>query len=165
MCGHGRFAQALVGRFHNTFAYPYMLCYSVSAMSPREKVFGLALFFRALADRTRLRLLNLIGDRDLCVCYLVEVLQISQPKISRHLAYMRRSGLVAARREGKWMHYRVLIPADPAAARLLRETRQWLAQDRQMQRDRARLEKACCAPQKFVRLQGAPLPEQPAHLQ
>ena len=56
--------------------------------------------FRALADPTRLRLLNLIAGREVCVCYFVEILRTSQPKVSRHLAYLRKAGLVAARREG-----------------------------------------------------------------
>ena len=62
---------------------------------------SLDLLFRALADSTRLRLLNLIAEREICVCYFVEILNISQPKVSRHLAYLRRAGIVAARREGK----------------------------------------------------------------
>ena len=70
------------------------------------------LLFKALADRTRLRLLNLMSCGEVCVCFFVEVLGVSQPKISRHLAYLRRAGVVAARRDGKWMHYRVSTPAD-----------------------------------------------------
>ena len=62
--------------------------------------------FQALGDNTRLRLLNLMGDQEICVCYFVEILEQPQPKISRHLAYLRRAGIVAARRDGKWMHYR-----------------------------------------------------------
>ncbi|MCA1850431.1 MAG: metalloregulator ArsR/SmtB family transcription factor [Acidobacteria bacterium] len=116
------------------------------------------LLFKALADRTRLRLLNLMADTEVCVCYFVEVLGTNQPKISRHLAYLRRAGVVSARREGKWMHYRVVSPPDPHAARVFREVRAWLAEDREMQRDRARLMKVCCAPQPPVRLQGAPRP-------
>ena len=113
---------------------------------------------RALADRTRLRLLNLMGNTELCVCYFVEVLQTSQPKISRHLAYLRRAGIVAARREGLWMHYRVIVPPDPHTARILDEVRASLAHDPEMRRDRERLRHACCAPEKFVRLQSAPQP-------
>ena len=116
------------------------------------------LLFKALADRTRLRLLNLMGADEVCVCFFVEVLGTNQPKISRHLAYMRRAGVVAARRDGKWMHYRVVTPADPHAARVLEEVRAWLAEDREMQQDHARLERVCCAPQVPVRLQGAPRP-------
>jgi ArsR family transcriptional regulator len=114
--------------------------------------------FKALADRTRLRLLNLIGADEVCVCFFVEVLAESQPKISRHLAYLRRAGVVAARRDGKWMHYRIAVPADEHAARLFKEVRAWLAEDREMQRDRERLVRVCCAPSPPVQLQGAPRP-------
>ena len=64
----------------------------------KEK-YNLELLFKALADRTRLRLINLLGDSEVCVCFLVEILKISQPKISRHLAYMRRAKIVAAEGE------------------------------------------------------------------
>jgi ArsR family transcriptional regulator len=124
----------------------------------RGKTVQLEILLRALADRTRLRLLNLMGDAELCVCYFVEVLQTSQPKISRHLAYLRRAGIVAARREGLWMHYRVVVPPESHAARILAEVRASLADDPVMQRDRERLRHACCTPEKFVRLQSAPAP-------
>src|SRR5215216_1316602 len=116
------------------------------------------LFFRALADRTRLRLLNLISDDEVCVCFFVAVLGASQPKISRHLAYLRRAGVVSARRDGKWMHYRLVEAADPHAARIFSELRAWLQEDAEMQRDRARLVKVCCAPQPPIQLRGAPRP-------
>ena len=114
--------------------------------------------FRALADRTRLRVLNLIGGQELCVCYFVEILGMSQPKISRHLAYLRNAGVVHARREGKWMHYRLVQPENEAAVRILNDLRGWMKQDPEMQRDRSRLNKACCAPEQFVTLQAAPRP-------
>src|SRR6185436_7566354 len=107
--------------------------------------FNMELLFRALADRTRLRLLNLIGGDEVCVCYFVEVLKIPQPKISRHLAYLKRAGIVGARREGKWMHYRVVEPADRQAAKLLKDVESWLSGDKEMQRDRNRLVQMCCA--------------------
>ena len=116
------------------------------------------LLFKALADRTRLRLLNLMSAGEVCVCFFVEVLGESQPKISRHLAYLRRAGVVAARREGKWMHYRIETPADPHAARVFAEVVAWLGEERGMQQDRARMENICCAPRLPVRLQGAPRP-------
>jgi len=119
---------------------------------------NIALLFKALADETRLRLINLIGDDEVCVCFFVEVLKINQPKISRHLAYLKRAGMVAARREGKWMHYRIVEPADPHAARIFREVRSWLENNSVMMSDRARLRKICCAPQLPVQLQRAPLP-------
>jgi len=119
---------------------------------------SLEMLLRALADRTRLRLLNLMGNAELCVCYFVEVLQTSQPKISRHLAYLRRAGIVAARREGLWMHYRIIVPPESHAARILAEVRVSLRDDAEMRRDRERLRHVCCAPEKFLRLQAAPQP-------
>ncbi|MDQ3259050.1 MAG: metalloregulator ArsR/SmtB family transcription factor [Acidobacteriota bacterium] len=123
-----------------------------------NKRFDVELFFAALADRTRLRLLNLIGNDEVCVCFFVEVLRTNQPKISRHLAYLRKAGLVTARRESKWMHYRITEPADERAARVFADVRAWLKEDREMQRDRERLVKMCCAPQPPVSIQGAPRP-------
>jgi ArsR family transcriptional regulator len=99
-----------------------------------------------------------MGDDEVCVCFFVEVLKTNQPKISRHLAYLRRAAVVAARREGKWMHYRLVEPPDPRAASIFREVRAWLANDSTMQRDRLRLARICCAPQLPVQLQKAPRP-------
>ena len=100
----------------------------------------LELIFKALADNTRLRLIHLLGDEELCVCSCVEVLRTNQPKISRHLAYLRRAGLVAARRDGKWTHYRLTQPNDTHVARIFSELRARLANEPQMQNDKARLE-------------------------
>jgi ArsR family transcriptional regulator len=113
---------------------------------------------RALGERVRLRILSLIGDTELCVCFFVQALDLPQPTISRHLAYLRREGVVAARREGLWMHYRIVVPENPQVANVLRSTLEWCAQQPEMKRDRQRLVKACCAPEKFVRLSGVPLP-------
>jgi ArsR family transcriptional regulator, arsenate/arsenite/antimonite-responsive transcriptional repressor len=118
----------------------------------------MALLFAALADRTRLRLLNLMSGKEVCVCYFVEILGQSQPKVSRHLAYLRRAGIVAARREGKWMHYSIVAPKQAGAARILSETLSVLSEDKTMQADLTRLNKACCIPQKLSALEGAPLP-------
>jgi ArsR family transcriptional regulator len=123
-----------------------------------SKNYDFPLLFAALADRTRLRLLNLMHGREVCVCYFVEILLESQPKISRHLAYLRRAGIVVARREGKWMHYKIVAPAHAGAARILRETLSVLSQDAEMQRDLGLLNKACCAPQRLPVPQGAPAP-------
>jgi ArsR family transcriptional regulator len=114
--------------------------------------------FAALADRTRLRLLNLMNGREVCVCYFVEILKQSQPKISRHLAYLRNAGIVSARREGKWMHYSIEWPTHRGAASILKATLTSFEADREMQSDLARLSKACCEPQRFVTLQDAPIP-------
>ncbi|HVB35354.1 MAG TPA: metalloregulator ArsR/SmtB family transcription factor [Patescibacteria group bacterium] len=112
----------------------------------------------ALADRTRLRLLNLMSGQEICVCYLVEVLRTSQPKISRHLARLRQAGIVTARREGKWMHYRVAGAKNPAVARLLEQLELLFAEDAQMGHDKLRLGQTSCAPRKFTRLRRAPPP-------
>ncbi|MGA8044615.1 MAG: metalloregulator ArsR/SmtB family transcription factor [Terracidiphilus sp.] len=117
-----------------------------------------ARLFAALADTTRLRLLNLIAGREVCVCYLVEVLRLSQPKISRHLAYLRRAGVVEARREGKWMHYRLSEPENAEAAGILAAVLEALRREKPMQADEAKLARACCTPQKLVLPDGAPLP-------
>jgi ArsR family transcriptional regulator len=114
--------------------------------------------FAALSDRTRLRLLNLMSGREVCVCYFVEILKQGQPKISRHLAYLRRAGIVSARREGKWMHYSIERPTDAGAAAILDATFASFSGDREMQSDLARLDKVCCAPQRYITLQGAPIP-------
>lgn len=126
-------------------------------MKHSPKAFDLALLFAALSDRTRLRLLNLMDGREVCVCYFAEILGQSQPKISRHLAYLRRAGVVAARRDGRWMHYKIVVPADTAAAKIVRETLTALREDKAMQKDLERLTKTCCAPQKLAIL-GAPVP-------
>ena len=128
-------------------------------MAVRSSQFNMERFFQALGDNTRLRLLNLMGDQEICVCYFVEILAQGQPKISRHLAYLRNAGIVQARREGKWMHYRIVMPPHMRARRRCCG-RRWRgsSEDRAMQADRARLSKACCSPAKFVSLQSAPRP-------
>ena len=127
-------------------------------MSKKPTGIDKELFFRALADRTRLRLLNLLRSEEVCVCFFVETLKTNQPKISRHLAYLRRAGIVDVRRDGPWMHYRIVEPSDPDAARLLKDVMSWLATDQEMQRDRERLLKFCCAPQLPISIQDAPRP-------
>ena len=129
-------------------------------MAGKSPTLSLDLLFRALADPTRLRLLNLIADREICVCYLVEILRISQPKVSRHLAYLRRAGIVASRREGKWMHYRLHMPTDAAAAAVLREVLGRLAAMPAMQGEVSRLTSACCAPQSLRVPAAAPQPHE-----
>jgi ArsR family transcriptional regulator len=73
----------------------------------RQTVQRLETVFKALADSTRLRILALLGNNEVCVCHIHDSLGLPQPTVSRHLAYLRRCGLVAARRDGVWMHYRV----------------------------------------------------------
>jgi ArsR family transcriptional regulator len=115
--------------------------------------------FRALADPTRLRLGHLMAEREICVCYFVEVIDAPQPKISRHLAYLRRAGIVSARRDGKWMHYQLIVPTDPHAAAILKTTLDALKHNKALRRDLQKLTKACCGPKSLVGLLGAPLPK------
>lgn len=127
----------------------------------KEKPFDMELFFAALADRTRLRLLNLIGDDEVCVCFLVEVIGTNQPKISRHLAYLKKAGLVSVRRDWKWSHYRITKPRHERAAKVFREIQGWLKDEPEMQQDRKQMIKMCCAPlaKQPISIQGAPKPE------
>ncbi len=130
----------------------------IGLMSGKQKSFPLDLLFRALADRTRLRLLNLVADKEICVCYFVEILGMSQPKISRHLAYLRRARLVAVRRQGRWMHYRLVPPVDPVASAILMETLAHLRQQPELQKDLSRLDHACCNLFPHKRMRNAPQP-------
>src|ERR1700759_2495180 len=108
-------------------------------MERRSKSFDMVRLFAALADPTRLRLLNLMNGQEVCVCYFVEILKQGQPKISRHLAYLRNAGVVSARRDGKWMHYSIESPKNAAAVSILNAALASLKADREMQADRERL--------------------------
>ncbi len=127
-----------------------------AAMAKKDE--GIELLFKALADRTRLRIINLIGRGEVCVSLFVEVLNSNQPKISRHLAYLRRAGLVSARREGKWMHYRLVQPTETHAAQIFTEVCSWLAGNPEMQHDMAQLENIYCSKQLPVQLRKTPGP-------
>jgi ArsR family transcriptional regulator len=87
---------------------------------PRLKGAGeLVDVYRALGDETRLRILALLREGEVCVCHIHGGLRLPQPTISRHLAYLRRAGLVLARRDGVWMHYRIATPSSPVVRRVL----------------------------------------------
>ncbi|HEX7833475.1 MAG TPA: metalloregulator ArsR/SmtB family transcription factor [Thermoanaerobaculia bacterium] len=118
----------------------------------------LVTLFAALADPTRLRLLHLLSRGEVCVCFFIEVLGETQTKISRHLAYLRRAGIVAARREGKWMHYSLVRPSDANVASVLDATLKSIASERQMSRDLMALQRACCATKLPPSLENAPRP-------
>src|SRR5215217_3588934 len=75
--------------------------------------------FKALADTTRLRILALLENNEVCVCHMHDSLGLPQPTVSRHLAYLRKSGLVAVRRDGVWMHYRLSPTLSPAVQGVL----------------------------------------------
>jgi ArsR family transcriptional regulator len=83
------------------------------------RIDSLETLFKALADGTRLRILGLLLDGEVCVCHIHESLGLPQPKISRHLAYLRRTGLVEARKDGLWVHYRLARMDDPVTQALV----------------------------------------------
>ncbi len=109
--------------------------------------------FQALGDRTRLRLLNLMRGGEVCVCFAVDSLGELQPKVSRHLAYLRKAGLVSARRDGKWVRYGVAEPDDPETAEILQGVLAWAERDPEMRLDRERYAAAgCCSTSPLVRI-------------
>ncbi|MEQ1606576.1 MAG: metalloregulator ArsR/SmtB family transcription factor [Pyrinomonadaceae bacterium] len=120
-----------------------------------EVKFKLDEFFAALADRTRLRLLNLMRGGEVCVCFFAETLGTNNPKISRHLAYLRRANLVTARRDGKWMHYSLNPPDHPQGSGLFASLLKTLESDKEMQADLTSLDNVCCSPRnQFVTITG-----------
>jgi len=96
--------------------------------------------YKALADRTRLRILALLMDGEVCVCDIHDTLRLPQPTASRHLAYLRRAGLVEARREGTWMHYR-LADLDPVVREIVQTAGHAMSHVAGMERDRQRFAK------------------------
>jgi ArsR family transcriptional regulator len=103
---------------------------------------------KAFADPVRLRLLNLLsGEREeVCVCHLHEALGLLQPTVSRHLAYLRKHGLVIGRKEGLWVHYRLVRPRAGLHRILLGCLDSCLGDQETFAQDRQRLERAvsCC---------------------
>jgi ArsR family transcriptional regulator, arsenate/arsenite/antimonite-responsive transcriptional repressor len=103
-----------------------------------------AFLFKTLSDPTRLRLLNLLASGETCVCELADTLRVVQPKVSRHLAHLKRAGLVEARRDGKWMHYRSATHGDSLVRHILTGLHEWMAKDDRMNGERRRRNKVCC---------------------
>lgn len=113
-----------------------------------KQIVSMEQLFQALADGTRLRILGLLLAGEVCVCDIHESLRIPQPKASRHLAYLRRSGLVEARREGLWMHYRLADAGDPIARTIRDAVIHTLGHIDTVRKDAERLEQrtGCCVP-------------------
>jgi len=103
-----------------------------------------AILFKTLSDPTRLRLLNLLAGGETCVCELTDTLGVVQPKVSRHLAQLKRAGLVDARRNGKWIHYRWAQHGDPLVGHVLAGLRKWMTKNQAMNGERRRRKKVCC---------------------
>ncbi len=93
----------------------------------------------ALADPTRLRILSLLGDGEVCVCHIHGSLEIPQPTASRHLASLRRAGLVQTRREGLWVHYRLADSLVPHLRQVLEAVRHAVGHCRESASDEAHL--------------------------
>lgn len=113
-----------------------------------RQIADMEVLFKALADATRLRILGLLLTGEVCVCDIHESLRITQPKASRHLAYLRRSGLVDTRRDGFWVHYRMAALQDPVLTAIITAVRHALTHIDGVHRDVERLQKktGCCLP-------------------
>jgi ArsR family transcriptional regulator, arsenate/arsenite/antimonite-responsive transcriptional repressor len=130
------------------------------ATRPRPAIDQLEAVFKALADKTRLRILALLGNNEVCVCHIHDSLELPQPTVSRHLAYLRRVGLVDVRRDGVWMHYQLARSLDPAVQSVVNAAVDALTNVRTTSEDRKQFERAfgrlyvmstpaggaCCAP-------------------
>lgn len=99
---------------------------------------------KAFADPVRLRLLNLLVGREVCVCYLHEALNVPQPTVSRHLAYLRKEGLVVGRKDGLWVHYRLAKPGSALHRALLESVCPCIGALDGMNEDVKRLERMTC---------------------
>jgi ArsR family transcriptional regulator, arsenate/arsenite/antimonite-responsive transcriptional repressor len=131
-----------------------------AAKRSKAAIDHLEVIFKALADKTRLRVLALLGNNEVCVCHIHDTLGLPQPTVSRHLAYLRRSGLVDVRRDGVWMHYRVATNLDPIVQKVVRAAVDAVLQVPATNQDRKQFERsfgqlyvlnapgggACCAP-------------------
>ena len=104
--------------------------------------------FKALADSTRLRILGLLLTGEVCVCHIHESLKVPQSKASRHLAYLRNTGLVETRREGQWVHYRLADTVNPVARAITDAVRHALTHVDTVRKDASRLTRktGCCLP-------------------
>jgi ArsR family transcriptional regulator, arsenate/arsenite/antimonite-responsive transcriptional repressor len=107
-----------------------------AAIDELEKV------FKALSDKTRLRILALLGNNEVCVCHIHDSLGLPQPTVSRHLAYLRRSGLVAVRRDGVWMHYQISRSLDPMVQSVVKATVDALSQVPATSQDRKQFQRS-----------------------
>ena len=113
-----------------------------------RQLVDMAALFQALGDETRLRILGLLLAGEVCVCDIHESLRIPQPKASRHLAYLRKAGLVDTRREGLWIHYRIADIPNPVLGAIADAVRHALTHDDVVRKDGERLmnRTGCCLP-------------------
>lgn len=104
----------------------------------------LAQLFKALSDETRLRILALLTEGELCVCELMATLDLPQSTVSRHLAYLKNSGLVEDRRQGIWMYYRLREGKDPFRQELMTLLESLLREQPQAKEDLERMRSSDC---------------------
>jgi ArsR family transcriptional regulator, arsenate/arsenite/antimonite-responsive transcriptional repressor len=110
---------------------------------------------RALGDETRLRILALLASGEICVCHIHGAIGVPQPTASRHLAYLRGAGLVATRRAGLWVHYRLELPEDPALAAVVRAAIGALTDSPGTSADRKRLSRLTNVPVRVLEQEAA----------
>lgn len=118
---------------------------TTSTRAPTPTVGDLETLFKAFADPTRLRILSLLAAGELCVCDIVEILDVPQPTVSRHLAALRTAGLVAVTRDWKFAHYRLAEPADPVHRNLIVCVRSCFRGIRSLDRERLKAEQRVSA--------------------
>ncbi len=117
--------------------YLYMFIYE------RQPMKEIAIIFKALSDDTRLRVIKLLQERELCVCELMQVLDMSQPRISRHMSVLKNAGFVDDRREGKWVHYFLCNGTDNEDIKRILQSFSQMANDNKLvQEDKKKLKKA-----------------------
>src|SRR5688572_11307513 len=130
--------------WHGIFALTNMStpCCGASPAPTVKDLEALTKVYAALADPTRLRILSLLGDGEICVCHIHASLDVPQPTASRHLAYLKKSGLVEARRDGIWMHYKMAALDNPVIAAVVKAALHALTHTDIKARDERRLQVA-----------------------
>ncbi len=121
------------------------------------RLVSLETLFKALSDRTRLRIVGLLLSGEVCVCHIHESLKLPQPTVSRHLAYLRHAGLVSSRKDGLWVHYRLADLPDPVVKTLLDAVGHALGHLDSGKRDHQRLAAQVDVPEpRWIPLRSAP---------
>ncbi|MFZ0411183.1 MAG: metalloregulator ArsR/SmtB family transcription factor [Candidatus Acidiferrales bacterium] len=100
--------------------------------------------FRAFSDRTRLRILHLLVQDDMCVCDIVSIIRVPQPRASRHLAYLRKAGLIEKRKQGLWAYYKLIAPASSFHRSLIECLKECFRDVPELARDAKRASRVCC---------------------
>jgi ArsR family transcriptional regulator len=100
--------------------------------------------FRAFSDRTRLRILHLLVQGEMCVCDIVNIIRVPQPRASRHLAYLRKAGLIEKRKQGLWAYYKLLAPASSFHRSLIKCLKECFRDVPELASDVKRASRVCC---------------------